>query len=145
MLMAPCYCYPIAHAASQDLCAPNRHGDPTTSTAVPYIPKGFRISIHTSGYIYIFVLFRVRVLTVLIVIPGASRGIVKVLLLARVSGPRTLFRSSSWKSIAALVVGNKCGVVWNRGIGIGIGIGYEILLSARHETRDYIEAGHAPS
>lgn len=44
------------------------------------------------------------VLTALMVIPGANRGSVKFLLLARVSGPRTVFRSSSWKSIAALEV-----------------------------------------
>lgn len=42
----------------------------------------------------------------------------KGLLLARVSGPRTLFRSSSWKSIAALEVGGRYG---NRGLGLGLG------------------------
>lgn len=41
-------------------------------------------------------------LTALIVIPGARRGSVKFLLFARVNGPRTVFRRSSWKSIAAL-------------------------------------------
>lgn len=42
------------------------------------------------------------VLTALMVIAGARRGSVISLLLARVNGPRTVFRSNSWKSTAAL-------------------------------------------